>query len=182
LTLGTLAPTGSVAVTLDGVTVNAPIAANGQFSATFATGSLSVANNPYAISFGYGGDTNFNGATGSSSLTVADTTPPAITGLTVDPSVLVPANHKMRLVTLTYQTSDNGPPPTVVLSVSSSEPVNGTGDGDTAPDWELVDATHVLLRAERSGNGTGRLYTIRVAATDASGNITIAEIVVAVPY
>jgi len=63
-----------VAVTLNGVTVSAPIDTNGQFSATFATGSLPVANSPYGISFTNGGDMNFNGATGSSSLAVVDTT------------------------------------------------------------------------------------------------------------
>src|SRR5689334_6007828 len=36
------------------------------------------------------------------------------------------------------------------LSVSSNEPTDGPGDGHTAPDWEVVDAHHVLLRAERA--------------------------------
>jgi hypothetical protein len=56
------------------------------------------------------------------------------------------------------------------LTASSNEPVNGTGDGDRAPDWEVLDAHHVRLRAERAGNGNGRLYTVGVACTDGSQN------------
>jgi hypothetical protein len=37
-----------------------------------------------------------------------------------------------------------------------------------------VDAHHVLLRAERSGLGSGRLYTLTVRCTDASGNASTA--------
>jgi hypothetical protein len=85
-------------------------------------------------------------------------------------------------VTLTYHAADNGPAPSIVLSVGSNEPVNGTGDGDTAPDWEVVDATHVQLRAERSGTGLGRVYTIHVVATDAAGNTTVADVQVLVPH
>jgi len=60
-----------------------------------------------------------------------------------------------------------------VLSVSSNEAVNGSGDGNTATDWLVVDAHHVQLRAERSGNGAGRIYTITLTCTDAAGNKTV---------
>ena len=33
--------------------------------------------------------------------------------------------------------------PQLVVSV-----IDGTGDGDTAPDWEVLDPHHVRLRAE----------------------------------
>jgi hypothetical protein len=38
------------------------------------------------------------------------------------------------------------------------------------PDWEVLDAHHVRLRAERAGNGDGRVYTVGVACTDGSQN------------
>jgi hypothetical protein len=85
-------------------------------------------------------------------------------------------------VTLTYTASDGCSTPQAAVSVSSNEPVTGTGDGDTAPDWQVLDATHVLLRAERAGNGSGRVYTIHVTATDAAGNMTVADVTVSVPH
>ena len=36
---------------------------------------------------------------------------------------------------------------TCSLTVTSNEPENGLGDGDTAPNYEVVDAHHVRLRA-----------------------------------
>jgi len=123
-----------------------------------------------------------NPSSATRTYTVIDTTAPVVDKLSVDTNTLSPPNHAMRLITLSYQTSDNGPAPTVAVTVSSNEPVDGTGDGDTAPDWEVVDGTHVRLRAERSGHGTGRVYTIHVIATDASGNITVADVCVVVPH
>jgi hypothetical protein len=55
------------------------------------------------------------------------------------------------------------------------------GDGDTAPDWVIVDAHHVLLRAERGGKGNGRVYTITVTCVDPSGNTTTRTATVRVP-
>jgi hypothetical protein len=40
----------------------------------------------------------------------------------------------------------------------------------------------ILLRAERSGTGSGRMYTIAYAATDASGNTASALAYVTVPH
>ena len=111
-----------------------------------------------------------------------DQTPPVIANASADPAVLTPANHRMRRVNVRYDKWDNCSPVTTVLSVSSNEPENGTGDGDTAPDWEIVDAHTVRLRAERSGNGNGRTYTITITATDASGNSSTQTVTVFVPH
>jgi hypothetical protein len=67
------------------------------------------------------------------------------------------------------------------LSVSSNEPDNGIGDGDTAPDWIIVDAHHVQLRAERAGTGEGRIYTITITSTDSAGNSSIQTTQVVIP-
>jgi hypothetical protein len=40
----------------------------------------------------------------------------------------------------------------------------------------------VKLRAERSGTGEGRVYTITITATDASGNVSKQTVTVAVPH
>src|SRR5262249_47669955 len=100
-----------------------------------------------------------------------DHDPPVISGLSADPAFLWPPNHTMRNVTVSYTATDCGSTPVCqIVQVASNEPVNGTGDGDTAPDWLLGDAHHLQLRAERAGTGTGRIYTITVRCVDASGN------------
>lgn len=70
ISLGSLVPTGSVSITLNGVMQSASIGAAGNFSSSFATGALPAANPPYAIAYSYAGDGNFNPASGSGTLTV----------------------------------------------------------------------------------------------------------------
>ena len=75
--------------------------------------------------------------------------------------------------------------PTLTVTVSSNEAQDGGGDGSTSPDWEVVsnaDGTYdVYVRAERSGNGSGRVYTITAASTDKAGNTTSTYRTVTVP-
>lgn len=60
-----------------------------------------------------------------------------------------------------------------IISVTSNQPVNGTGDGDAAPDWQITGPLTVKLRSERS-SGQDRIYTITVETVDDSGNSTTA--------
>jgi hypothetical protein len=66
--------------------------------------------------------------------------------------------------------------------VVSNEPDNGTGDGDTANDIVIFDNLTFQLRAERSGNGNGRIYTITYQVTDWAGNSALATATVTVPH
>jgi len=79
LTFGTLVPSGSVSIAIGSTTAAAAIVpATGVFGAALPTSTLGPANSPYTIAFSYAGDANFNGATATSTLQVADTTPPTI--------------------------------------------------------------------------------------------------------
>jgi endo-1,4-beta-xylanase len=57
-----------------------------------------------------------------------------------------------------------------IASVTSNESPNGNGDGNTATDWQITGPNTTDLRAERSGNGSGRIYTVTVCCTDPAGN------------
>jgi hypothetical protein len=76
-----LVPTGSVSITLNGVTLPASInAATGDFSSTFDTSALVSSASPYPIAFSYNGDTNFNSISdNASNLTVTPVGTPSPT-------------------------------------------------------------------------------------------------------
>jgi uncharacterized repeat protein (TIGR01451 family) len=111
----------------------------------------------------------------------ASNPPPVISGASVSASSLWPPNHTMRDITVNYTVTDNCGVPTLSLSVASNEPINGTGDGNTEPDWIVLDAHHVRLRAERDGAGTGRIYRITITATDSGGGSSSQQVQVLVP-
>jgi hypothetical protein len=70
-----------------------------------------------------------------------------------------------------WATDDSGETPTCqVTGVTSSEPDNGDGDGNTGGDTQVVSATAVRVRAERSGPSVSRIYTVAVQCADGSGN------------
>jgi hypothetical protein len=70
----------------------------------------------------------------------------------------------------------------LIVSVASSEPINGPGDGSTEPDYEITGNLTLNLRAERSGTANGRIYTVGVACADASGNRSMKTVAVTVPH
>ncbi len=117
-------------------------------------------------------------------LNVCDEIAPTFEAVSVTPNVLWPANHKYVDVTATVVASDNFDtnPIITLVSVTSNEPDNGLGDGDKVNDIVIVDDFHFKLRAERSGKGTGRVYTITYMVTDACGNSTTATVTVTVPH
>jgi hypothetical protein len=123
--------------------------------------------------------TDSTGVTGvaSASVTVEDTLPPSLTVLATPPA-LWPPNHALLPVHAAWVAQDRCDPAVRVelLSVASNEPDDAPGndDGATANDIQgaaIGDAdSDLLLRAERSGNGPGRVYTLTYRAVDASGN------------
>ncbi|MCK5229974.1 MAG: LamG domain-containing protein, partial [Desulfobulbaceae bacterium] len=119
---------------------------------------------------------------------VVDTTAPT---LTPKPNIgiLWPPNHKMVDIIIHANASDNsGLPPTLSATIISNELEEGIGDGNTTSDWTspMIDqATGIItlqLRAERSGLGEGRTYTIFITAIDDAGNFSTANLDIIVPH
>lgn len=81
---------------------------------------------------------------------------------------LWPPNHKMVSVnTGLIGTDVDGDDLRVeVTSIFQDEPVNGGEDGNTSPDGEMGDDGTAQVRAERSGQGDGRVYVLAVTASD----------------
>ncbi|MBX3024501.1 HYR domain-containing protein [bacterium] len=146
-------------------------------SADFALGTTTL---PYVATDGVHLTARCSGR-----VTVQDTTPPAIAASTATPAVLWPPNHKMVPIALTVDSRDlcSGQPGTCAITgVRSNEPEDGRGDGATAADWMVTGPLALQLRAERSGTGRGRTYTIDVACRDAAGNASTTAIAVTVPH
>ena len=119
----------------------------------------------------------------STTVTVEDTTPPEIESITATPNVLWPPNHSFVRVRVNVVATDAcGPVTSRIVSITSNEPENGVGDGNTARDWKIVGDLKARLRAERSGKGNGRVYTIEVQATDDAGNSSTGYVTVTVPH
>lgn len=115
-------------------------------------------------------------------LLCVDATAPSLT-VTVSPNSLWPPNHSYVTVNATVTASDNADPSPLLtlVSVTSNEPDNGDDDGNTINDIVIVDDDTFQLRAERSGVGTGRIYTITYQLADACGNVTTQTATVTVP-
>jgi hypothetical protein len=135
------------------------------------------------------GETNSDEVT----ITMVDTTPPELS-VSISPDTLWPPNHKMVLCTPTIIVSDNCDPDPIVqlVSVTSNESEEAytydpafdmyTSEGHTDGDIQIVNDFEIYLRAERSGEGDGRIYTITYEATDFSGNTASASATVTVPH
>jgi len=111
-------------------------------------------------------------------------TPPTIRSVAATPDVLWPVNHQMMPVSIEADVSDDLDPSPVcrIASVAGSEPENAPGDGNAGSDWNITGPLTLELRAERSGSGVGRTYTIAVECADASGNSSQAPVTVRVPH
>jgi hypothetical protein len=110
----------------------------------------------------------------------------------VTPGVLTPPDHRLVAMNVSPVVAAEvcDPDPRLFCAVASNEVVDGIGDGSTlfdivfdgqpiatqatgtreiASDGNVGDF-ELALRAERSGVGTGRVYTTACFGTDVSGN------------
>ena len=117
-------------------------------------------------------------------ITIQDTRPPRINGLIASPNILWPPNHAMVPVAISVHVLDacDAVPRCRITSVRSSESPDGSGDGNTTPDWRILGDLRLELRAERSGKSSGRIYTIEITCEDGSGNASSKNVTVKVPH
>jgi hypothetical protein len=117
--------------------------------------------------------TTASGQKCSFTVTVTDNEPPYLSPLTLSRLQIWPASNKMKKVAVYYTTSDNADKVKTTISVSS----NAT---DGIKDWEIEDEHLVRLKSSRLADGTVRIYTITVTATDEAGNKTTRSTSIAV--
>ncbi len=118
---------------------------------------------------------------------VNDVEPPVITASTVA-TCLWPPNHDFENVGLTLSVTDNCTPAAQIaidVKVTSDERADeADGDGNFSPDAVVtgigVNRT-VKLRRERVGGKDGRVYRIRITATDHYNNSSLKVLSVGVP-
>jgi hypothetical protein len=154
-------------------------AARDSIEVTVPNGLLTAGDNVLAVRAGdRGGETFLD-------LEVTANLPPDCGSVSIDQTVLWPPNHKFRDVTALGGTDPEGELVALAIaSVTQDEPLDDTGDADTAPDADRggLPANQVSLRAERSGDGDGRVYRVEVVATDPAGASCSTLISIGVPH
>jgi uncharacterized repeat protein (TIGR01451 family) len=136
------------------------------------------------------GSATFDPEQSNNTVTTATTVsnPPPI--ITLNPPIsLWPPNHNYHNVTVAQMVksvTDNCPisiDDVVIEMVASDEPDDALGDGNTINDIVIgADCRSVQLRAERSGTGDGRVYTVTLLLRDSGGAVTRADFQVSVPH
>jgi len=109
-------------------------------------------------------------------VSVVDTTAPVISSVSASPNSLWPPNHKMVAVTVSPVVADAcGGTSCRIVSIGVNQPA-------PASDWQITGPLGANLRAERSGSGGDRVYTLSVQCTDGSGNNAQNTVAVTVPH
>ncbi len=104
---------------------------------------------------------------------------PLIQHVSASPNILFPPNDRLVPVKINYTDTDScDHAPVCSLQVSDSEDSPNHG---RQPDWLVLDAHHVLLRAELDPKGKTRVYTVAIRCTDKKGLSSTAKVAVTVP-
>lgn len=107
--------------------------------------------------------------------------PPLVTAARPTIECIWPPDHRLVSVGITGVSDPESNATIAIDKVTSDEPEDGLGDGDTAGDAVINPGGTVLLRAERSGTGDGRVYTVYFTASDLEGSASGA-VTVCVPH
>lgn len=100
----------------------------------------------------------------------------------VEAAVIWPPNHKFVDVGIVAPVQADGTAVTAeAIYVHQDELLDAQGDGDTSPDARIEGGV-AQVRAERSGTGDGRVYTIGYLASAEDGRTCVGEVFVSVPH
>ena len=111
-----------------------------------------------------------NPANNTATVTTTINHNPVCTAATSGLGTLWPPNHKYVAGQIAGVTDPDGDPITLTINgITQDEPVNSTADGNTSPDATIGSGGAFQVRAERSGQGDGRVYRVAFTATDGLG-------------
>jgi hypothetical protein len=112
--------------------------------------------------------------------------PPNCDGAFASPNCIWPPNNKFVKIDILGVTDPDGDPVTITITgITSDEPtatVEGAGGSEHSPDATGIGKSSAQVRAERSGNGNGRVYEISFSATDGKGGMSAGSVIVNVPH
>lgn len=112
--------------------------------------------------------------------------PPDCSEAYADLGCLWPPNHKFVDVSVMGVTDPDGDPVTITITAITSDEATATDEGSGgakhAPDADGVGTHTASVRAERSGNGDGRVYVIHFVASDGRGGGCSGSVIVKVPH
>jgi FG-GAP repeat len=150
--------------------------------------SDAAANDNFGASVGIGGETVVVGALGdgdsqgSTYVFAPANQPPDCSGAFPSVATIWPPNHQFVNVNIQGVTDPDGDPVTITIDqIKQDEPTDGTGDGHTCPDGRGIGTSTAQIRAERSAQGNGRVYTIFFTASDGNGGTCQGSVTVCVP-
>jgi uncharacterized repeat protein (TIGR01451 family) len=109
---------------------------------------------------------------------------PVCTAATTGLGLLWPPNHKLVNGQIAGVT-DVDPGDVITLTIggiTQDEPVNGAADGNTSPDATIGANGAFKVRAERSGQGDGRVYRVAFSASDGEGGECSGTLRIGVPH
>jgi YVTN family beta-propeller protein len=95
---------------------------------------------------------------------------------------LWPPNHDIRTINILGINNDDDDNYSIsITKVLQDEPTQ-INPGDNSPDAAIINKDLVQLRAERDGNGDGRIYHIQFTVSDQNRDICNGEVLVTVPH
>jgi hypothetical protein len=148
-----------------------------------STATLDITNEGVTTITYFGSD-GANNVEAPKSITVRlDKTPPVISGLPSPGCSLWPPNHKfVQVADVKANDALSGLAPASLTVAGTSNEPSDPSDPNVLVMPDGSGGFTVQLRAERDGNGNGRVYSLSAAAADLAGNVANATATCTVPH